>query len=723
MIPADISITFGSSVILFIFLFLIVVSIAFLFYRFTLPPLPPFRRIILSLLRALSLTLLLFILFEPILRFVRSDEQKPTVAVLIDDSQSMTIKDNTGDRASAVRKFLKNKDFSRLSSNVNVKYFSFSTKLNVFNNSPFDSISFRGEATDLSNVLGGLKDLLQRNNIQAVSMITDGNYTGGKNPIYAAEALSLPVYTMGVGDTTEQKDVVVEKIVTNDLTFAETRIPVDVNIKCSGYSGENIEVNLAEGTAILDRRMITITAGTHSYPVRLFAEPKEEGTKKYTVTVSKLPGELTEKNNSQSFFMKVFKSKLRVLILAGAPQPDVSAVRQVLSEDKHLTVKALVQKNGTEFYESSFNRSMIDSADCLVLIGFPSPASNNKTIQEVREIIERQKKPFLFLNSKTTDYAKLEIFETLLPFGWSGIEKSELYVAPSIAERQKSHPLVTLCGEMTADGWQQLPPIYKTRTMYRAKPEADVLAYAKLQNIVLNEPLVAIRNISRQKSFAITGHGIWRWWLLAQGNSQTDKFLSLLLTNAVRWLTTKEEDKNVRVMAVKEVFTTTETIEFTGQVYDEQYKPVDNAEVIIDLQHDKEKFQVALDAVGNGRYEGSIDGLNEGDYTFTAKAATDGRSFGEEKGRFSVGQMNVEFLETKMNKTLLEQIAYRTGGRYYDLANAGAIANDMEKDVKFSPREIIHTSEIELWNWKYLAALIIILLAVEWFIRKRSGML
>ncbi len=737
MIPSDISITFGSSVVLFVFLFLIVVSIAFIFYRFTLPPLPLSQRITLSILRALSLTLLLLIIFEPILRFAYREEQKPTIAVLIDNSQSMTIKDNTGERASAVRKFLNKKELQRFPSNVDVIYFSFSTKLIDLNNTPFDSLSFRGEATDLSNVLGGLKGLLQSNNIQSVSMITDGNYTEGKNPIYGAEALSLPVYTIGVGDTSEQKDIVIEKIVTNELTFAEMRTPVDINIKCSGYSNENIEVILAEGTANLDRKMITIKEGTQSYPVRLFIEPKEEGMKKYTVTVSKLPGELTEKNNSQSFFIKVLKSKLRVLILADAPQPDVSAVRQVLSEDKHLTVKSLVQKNAGEFYENppkesirtslldenSIHRSMIDSADCLVLIGFPSPASNGKIIQEVREIIERQKKPVLFINSKTTDYAKLEIFKTVLPFSWSGIEKGELYVAPSIAERQKIHPLVTLGGEMTVDGWYQLPPIYKAQTTYRAKPETDVLAYAKLQNILLNEPLVILRNINRQKSFAITGYGIWRWRLLAQGNSQTDKFLSLLLTNAVRWLTTKEEDKNVRIGPVKEVFTTTETIEFTGQVYDEQYKPVDNAEVIIGLQHNKEKIQLALNAVGNGRYEGSIDGLNEGDYTFTARATADGRSFGEDKGRFSVGQTNVEFLETKMNKTLLEQIAYRTGGRYYDLVNAGAIANDMEQDLKFSTREIIHTNEIELWNWKYLAALVIILLAVEWFIRKRSGML
>jgi hypothetical protein len=85
--------------------------------------------------------------------------------------------------------------------------------------------------------------------------------------------------------------------------------------------------------------------------------------------------------------------------------------------------------------------------------------------------------------------------------------------------------------------------------------------------------------------------------------------------------------------------------------------------------------------------------------------------------------MNVEFLEIRMNKPLLEQLAYRTGGKYYNVEEADKIADDLGKDVKFSPKEIIQTNEIELWNWRYLATAIILLLGIEWFMRKRSGML
>jgi hypothetical protein len=68
-------------------------------------------------------------------------------------------------------------------------------------------------------------------------------------------------------------------------------------------------------------------------------------------------------------------------------------------------------------------------------------------------------------------------------------------------------------------------------------------------------------------------------------------------------------------------------------------------------------------------------------------------------------------------------MAFQTGGRYVDIDSAGGLFRDIASAVKFDPKELVNASEIELWNWKYLAALIILLLAVEWFLRKRSGML
>jgi len=723
MIPASILITLGGNLIVFIVLALVTVGAAIAFYRFTLPPLPAHLRIILASLRALSLVLLLLILFEPIFRLVHRTEQLPTIAVLIDNSRSMTISDSLGERNDRVKKVVEGNYLGLGSSDINVKYYYFAADLKPAAHRVSDSLSFDGDATDIANTLSELKEQLQRENIQAAVIISDGNYTTGKNPLYEAEGCGIPFFSIGVGDTTEQKDVLISKVATNDLAHVETRVPVDVTIKASGYNGENVEVSITEGTVVLDHAVLPLLGGIREYPFRFYIEPKEEGMKKITVRVSHLPGEVTEKNNSRSFFVRVLRSKLRLLLVAGAPNADVSAVRQSLLEDRNFTVNARIQKSASEFYDGAITRDILDSADCIVMVNFPTITTSSTVVTQLQETIERLKKPILFINGKNTDYEKLRAFAVVLPFTWISVNVGELLVSSSVVDRQKMHPLVTLENEIAPDAWQQLPPIYKCQTIFRAKPETDVLAAIKLQTTVLNEPLVLVCNMNSQKSFAVTGQGVWRWRLLAQSGSQTKNFLSLLLSNTIRWLTTQDEGKNVQIVPIKESFTTAEAVEFIGQVYDEQLKPVENADCTVEIKRGSESFTIVLNPIGNGRYEGSLNGIGEGEYSYTAAAAFSGKSFRTDKGKFSVGQTNVEFLETRMNKPLLEQLAYRTGGKYYDLTMAGQVGNDFANGLKLVSKEIVYTSEIELWNWKYLGTVVIILLGMEWFLRKRNGML
>jgi hypothetical protein len=669
------------------------------------------------------LALLLLIFFEPNIRLSRHDRQEPVIAVLIDDSQSMTIKDASGDRAEQLRSLLSTNIIRGLPGGTVVKYYPFSSRLRTAGPFAPESLRFEGEVTNLSEAFSGLKSLLPKENIQEAVLISDGNYTAGKNPLYDAEALGIPVSTIGIGDTTEQKDVLIEKLGTNNLAYTETRVPVDVTVRSSGYDGDRVEVILSDGAEVLDRATITLRQNVRRYTANMHVVLKEEGTKKLTVGVSKLPGELTERNNIRSFFITVLKSKLNVLLLAGSPNPDVAAVRQALLEDKHINVQSLVQKSVNQFYEGAFSKTAVDSADCLVLIGFPSAASTKETIQQLANSIAQGKKPFLFINSKSIDYNKLQLLESLLPFSWSGAGPSEGLVGLAVTDRYKYHSLIEFEGRISATNWQQLPPIYKSQTTFRSKPESEVLASVVIQSIGTGEPLLLLRNINRQKSCGITGHGIWRWRLLAQGTTETEAFLPLFITNTIRWLTTKEDNKRVRIVPVKETFTTTEGVEFSGQVYDDLLRPVDDAEVIVRLEHGNEKYQLAMNALGNGMYEGAIDGVPEADYTYTAVATSKGNLIGEDRGKLSVGQVNVEFLETRMNKALLEQIAFRTSGTYRDAADANAISGDLSSRKQFESRDVTTASEIELWNWKYLAAAVVLLFSVEWFLRKRSGML
>jgi hypothetical protein len=331
----------------------------------------------------------------------------------------------------------------------------------------------------------------------------------------------------------------------------------------------------------------------------------------------------------------------------------------------------------------------------------------------------------MFLTSRTIDISRAHQLEPYLPFNYQSEKNDELTVFPSIVPAERNHILINPGSMAEAYPWEKLPPLFTTPSATAAKPESDVLAVKKIQNITLSEPLFVARTTVRAKSFAILGYGLNRWKLLAGANDETAKFFDAWFSTLLRWLVTREDDKFVQVSPVKPLFSRGEAIGFSGQVYDRNYRPLDNADLRLDvsLSGGDQKYSLPLPSIGEGRYEGSIPMLTEGEYSFTASATANGAEVGKTAGRFSVGDQSVEFSETKMNKQLLQQLAAVSGGTYADAADFDKLVNSLltKPSMKPSPRTM--TSEIELWNLPTLFAVIIFLLGLEWFLRKRNGML
>ena len=273
------------------------------------------------------------------------------------------------------------------------------------------------------------------------------------------------------------------------------------------------------------------------------------------------------------------------------------------------------------------------------------------------------------------------------------------------------------------DVWGKLPPSFTLSESFRAKPEDIVLASVRGQSTGGTEPLVLSRNVNRSKSLAILCYGLWRWKSYSDGIPGSERMLENLFSNSVRWLVTRDDEKPVQVRPVKEIFGGSEPVEFTAQVYDENYRPIDDAEVSLSVTQQGQTSQLSLTSLGNGRFEGAFDPLPEGDYTYAARAAAGGRQLGEERGSYSVGGLNVEYLETKTNKLLLQQIAARTGGRSLEPNELSRLPQDLSSLPGFRARDVSLARQVELWNTTWVLGIVVALFAVEWFLRKKHGML
>jgi hypothetical protein len=688
-------------------------------YHRTVPPISRGTKYLLICLRAFALFFLLVLILEPILRIVRIESKPPTIAVLVDDSKSMSLTDRMGDRSDITRELLKSEGIQKLSNLGRPLLFGFSSGLRAIPTP--DSLRFNGDATDISAALEEIQKKSEQENIESIVLVTDGSQNLGENPLHEVDHLGMPIYTIGIGDSSEQKDVLITKVVTNEIAYAESRIPMDVTVKSSGFNGERVEVSLSEEGKTVAQQFLTLKGGTWEYPVKFFFEPKGEGTKRYTVNVSRLEGELTAANNVRTAFVKVLRSKMKVLLIAGAPSPDAAFIRRALTEDKNVDLKALVQKSATEFYGGDFSPSMVADADCIVLVGFPIANSREDILRAVQSGIQQQGKPLLIALSRSIDDTKLHILDSSLPFTLNPGSSGEISVFVQVPDKERVHPLMNLNGSPNL--WDGLPPVYMAGTALHAKPGAEILGLAKVQGIPLNEPILLCQNVAGVKSVAVLGYGIWRWKLLTQTSDPSKDVLQLFLSNAIRWLTTREESKPVRISATKEVFTGGEPVEFSAQVYDKAYMPIDAAEVRVIVTRGNERSETVLAPIGNGRYEGRLEGLGEGEYQLSGTATLDSEQLGEDKGRFSVGAREIEFQQTQMNKPLLEQLAYRSGGKYLNPQEIARLPEELERSAKFTPKETTRASEFELWSLPTILILIIFFFGVEWFLRKRAGLL
>ena len=694
---------------------------AYVVYRVTLPPVSRTLRILLTGLRAASLSLVLLLLLEPVIRSVAVVHTRAVVAVLADRSESMTIADARGSRALALRGLVGSVIPGALPPEADMALYSFGATLR----GPLPGLpdSLTDEVTDIAGAIGALGRERDRLNIRAAIILSDGAVTRGENPALRAESAGIPLYTVGIGDTAAQKDVLVASVLANDVVYTGSEAPVDVVIRSSGYGGAKAEVTLEEGTRVLDRTLVTLPAGTAEVPARLAYTPAGAGRRRYTVRIARQMGELTAQNNARSFSATVLRSATRVLLLAAGPDPDLSAVRGVLGENTNVSLRVFTQKFGGGYYEGTPGAREADSADCLLAIGVPDRNTPPEIVALIRSTITARRTPLLFIGGRAIDAARALTMFPSLPVAAGAAIPGEMEVEFVPDPSRMDHPLLALGAAGGQNAWNDLPPVFAPRTPYRLRDGSIALGSPRVKSVVLPQPFMALRDVGGTRALCVTGYGLWRWRLMAQGSPATATLLSSFLSSAIRWLTGPEGERTVRVTPAREQFAGGEPVSFTGQVYDESARPVEDAQVTVQIGGAAQHPSAELHALGNGRYEGALEGLPPGDYTYAAVAARAGHTLGKDAGSFTVGGLNLEFIDTRMNAEALRAIAYRSGGAYVDESDAGALKGMLETLPALRAREDRHAEAIQLHRWPWMLGTIVALLAAEWVLRKRSGML
>ena len=698
---------------LFFLLILILFGYSWYIYRYTLPQVTKNKRFLLTGLRAAAAGLLLFLIFEPLLIVKGEKIIKPRTLVFVDNSHSISIKDGS-EREKSINTAAK---YIAKELKGDADFISFGSNTHNLNKDNLDFLHFQEPSTNFEKIFTTLS---KAENVSSVIILSDGVITDGENPVFTAEKLHIPVFTYGVGDTTDKNDIEIKNVIHNDLLYLNTPSEISVTIGQNGFSGKPVNVILSEGGSVIEQKSIILNE-TGAQNVSFTYTPKVSGERKLAVTITPVKGEYTTANNRSVFFVNVRGSKIKVVIVSGAPSADLSFVKNTLEQNKNYLVRTVTQIEGSKFLEKYNVLQAIDSADIFYLIGFPNKETPEGIVNRVASKISNKNTPFFFVHNADVDINKLSPLKNELPFSVSKMSYDYIEVQPDIVEGKEKDPLLQSLSKNPVNEWDNLPPVLHLNAQISVKPESEVLSFIKVNNTKIKFPLIITRKLGSKRSVAILAKDIWKWKL--QTASKENNIFDEFTGNSIRWLNSADEKKQVRIKTSKKIYSKGETVEFSAQVYDDSFNPVADAEVKVKIKGEQEAREISLNSIGSGLYEGTLQTNKNGDFTYTGTASYNNKVLGADQGSFSIGDIDLEMVNPNMDKEFLNQLALQTSGRFYVRDGYKKLVDDINAVNAKKTKTKVEIKETKLWSDTYLLATVILIFASEWFIRKRYGML
>ncbi len=684
-------------------------------YRYTIPQVNKTFKIFLTALRAIALTLVLFFLFEPVVGVSRKLVNEPVNLVFVDDSKSIQIDDKTN-RKEKLLGFVNDAVSSGIMNHS--EFFRFGNKIKPVSADSVKLLPFSEPVTNFSNLFSSIKNY--QKNISSIIIISDGVITDGVNPVYQAQKTGAPVFTVGVGDSTRKNNLEIKKVLMNEYIYAETPTSINLTIGNYGFKNQTVTLSFYEDNKLLEKQNVTLT-GEEISSINFDYLPKNPGEKKLTFQLSDLKGESSTADNKKVIYVNILNNKIRTLVIAGSPSADLSFIKQTLASDENLKVSSITQIAQDRFLENTDRNSLIDSSDVLFLVGFPSAQTSSSLLNKVLDAIKEKNKPYFIVLSSGIDYSKLLVLQPELPFFIKAFSNGTSEVQSMVSAEQMDNPLLKSNAENALETWNNLPPINKDNNDLAAKPESETISRLKINNIPMNSPLIVSRKLGSKKSIAVLAKDIWKW-KLQTAEKKLNVFDSFIL-NSLKWMNTKEDQKTVSIKLAKKIFSLGEQIEFTAEVYNETFNPVDDAELNVNAKLGNNNFTIEMNSVGNGIYEGTLNVNKPGDYSFYGEAKRNGRVLGKDAGKFTIGEVDIEFVNTRMDKEFLQELSGETNGKFFTVDNYSQLFDLVKEQMKKKSDYTIIKSEYNLWSNEWLLAAAVLLFGLEWFFRKRSGML
>jgi hypothetical protein len=652
-------------------------------------------------IRFATISIIAFLLLSPLLKSVTRTFEKPVIIFAQDNSQSVIA---GKDSLYYLDLYPKAVDYlvNDLRKDFNVSLYRFGEGLqNVEDNYEELPGLFSEKQTDMSGVFDEIQSRYSNRNVGAIIIASDGIYNKGMNPLYASEKNRFPVYTIALGDTNIQKDLILAKVNYNRIAYLGNKFPVEVVIRAHKCNGFTSMLEITKDNRVLYSSNVNVVGDNYTENVVLELEAKEKGLQRYRLSLLPLDNEVSTENNYADIFVDVLEDRQKVLILAAAPHPDITAIKQAV--------------------ESNFNYDVDD----FVLADFMDPVSRYNLVI-LDQLPSKQSNPVRILKElASSKIPVLYILGTQSDLTAFNQQNTGLVIEETNDNYNEALPLINPdfvlfnIGSDTRKAFEDFPPLISPFGQYKTAPSVNILFHQKVGLLPTMIPLVFFNQGQDFKTGVITGEGLWRWRLMDFARNDQHMAFDEFILKTIQYLSTKEDRGFFRIISQNR-FLENEPVEFEAEVYNKNYESINDPEVNIIIANERDdKFPFVFSRTAQA-YHLNAGMFPVGNYSYRATVKV-GNDVYERSGQFSVEQINVEKINTVANHNLLFNLAKNHGGQMFFPSQMGEIVKVLKsrKDIK----TIIYSQKRynQLNNILWVLLLITGLLSLEWFIRKLRG--
>jgi hypothetical protein len=745
------------------------------------------RRALLVGLRLLVLGALAVMLVEPVLVTSRNETIRSHLPLIVDDSESMRFSDPYTDesRAALVAAALRLKsqgkrspverlresprlDLVKASLGPNLDKLRRGRELFVYDlesasrtvgasrTRELDEIKPSRGVSPLGDALRDVLALHRGRPVAGIVLVSDGRSNAGEDPLRAAEAATrqgIPIFLFAAGADEGPRNVRLAEIEASPVVFARDPMTLGVVVEARGLRDTEGTISLeqrvngSDWQAVGDQRVALGEDGILKR-VTFRIVPRVVGDYEFRARVGDAGPELTLDDNVATAAVKVVRQQIRVLLIAGAPSPEVQFLHNALLRDQHLESAIWIQHADPGFKQGG-DRPIIrlpgdadelGRYDALLLIDPDMRALGPQWAELITNFVGKDGGGLVFVPGELFSQQLFEADDSESEEGGRWTRLLPVVREPGLFRTEAQVRLstqTTYLLELTPEGrgdpifefhadpiknravLTSLPGMYWSFPVTRARPGATILARhgdPRMQNQHGRHVLVASQLYGPGRTVFLGFDSTYRWRYLSE--DYFDGFWARLIDRVGRSKALGGRFP-FQVHLGKSGYRVGEQVS-VGVRFTEAAAVAEASRLVAELEvagQPPEPVQFERAADDTDLLTATFPADKAGAYTLRispATAAEAGAAVRVSTTTFRVEPPRREVDEPSLNRPLLNDIARVTKGRVFDFTTIDQL------DDAIAMREVKQTLEDreELWDAPLLYATIVLGLTAEWILRK-----